>query len=152
LGVLPGFPAPRQSAIIARLTGANVERSGVFGGMSGSPVYIDGRLVGAIAFTFPFSKEPIAGITPIKQMIDIFTQAERPAIKATSQPNFRPVTAAQLSGVNWKPELPKHNRALKLCRWPTHSARILHGPAAHSDRDSRRLRRHLLRGARTIRP
>ncbi|MEJ7710270.1 MAG: SpoIVB peptidase S55 domain-containing protein [Pyrinomonadaceae bacterium] len=52
LGVLPGFPAPRQSAIIARLTGKNVERTGVFGGMSGSPVYIDGRLVGAIAFCF----------------------------------------------------------------------------------------------------
>src|SRR5512144_1206767 len=72
LGVLPGFPGPRQSAIIARLTGANVEKTGVFAGMSGSPVFIDGKLVGAIAFSFPFSKEPIAGITPIKQMIDLF--------------------------------------------------------------------------------
>ena len=42
LGILPGFPGPRQSAIIARLTGANVEKTGVFAGMSGSPVYIDG--------------------------------------------------------------------------------------------------------------
>src|SRR5206468_3165400 len=72
LGVLPGFPAPRQSAIIARLSGPNVEKTGVFAGMSGSPVYIDNKLVGAIAFSFPFSKEPIAGITPIQQMIDIF--------------------------------------------------------------------------------
>src|SRR6266851_2334772 len=72
LGVLPGFPGPRQSAIIAKLSGANVEKTGVFAGMSGSPVYIDGKLVGAIAFSFPFSREPIAGITPIKQMIDIF--------------------------------------------------------------------------------
>src|ERR1043166_8885084 len=63
LGVLPGFPAPRQNAIIARLTGANGEKTGVFAGMSGSPVYIDNKLVGAIAFSFPFSKEPIAGIT-----------------------------------------------------------------------------------------
>jgi len=54
LGVLPGFPGPRQSAIIARLTGANAERTGVFAGMSGSPVYIDGRLVGAIALSFRF--------------------------------------------------------------------------------------------------
>ena len=69
---MPGYPQPRQSAIIVRLSGANVERTGVFGGMSGSPVYIDGKLVGAIAFTFNFAKEPIAGITPIKQMIDIF--------------------------------------------------------------------------------
>ena len=66
LGVLPGFPGPRQSAIIARLSGSNVEKTGVFAGMSGSPVYIDGKLVGAIAFSFPFSREPIAGITPIK--------------------------------------------------------------------------------------
>src|ERR1044071_7622005 len=69
LGVLPGFPGPRQSAIIARLSGSNVEKTGVFAGMSGSPVYIDGKIVGAIAFSFPFSREPIAGITPIKQMI-----------------------------------------------------------------------------------
>src|SRR6266550_8036147 len=40
LGVLPGFPGPRQSAIIAKLIGANVEKTGVFAGMSGSPVYI----------------------------------------------------------------------------------------------------------------
>ncbi|HEV8138524.1 MAG TPA: hypothetical protein VGP81_02040, partial [Pyrinomonadaceae bacterium] len=58
LGILPGFPGPRQSAIIARLSGGNVEKTGVFAGMSGSPVYIDGKIVGAIAFSFPFSKEP----------------------------------------------------------------------------------------------
>src|SRR6185369_11806207 len=74
LGVLPGFPGPRQSAIIARLSGSNVDRTGVFAGMSGSPVYIDGKLVGAIAYSFPFSREPIAGITPIKQMIDLFNK------------------------------------------------------------------------------
>ncbi|PYS92912.1 MAG: hypothetical protein DMF64_07225 [Acidobacteria bacterium] len=74
LGVLQGFPAPRQSAIIARLSGANVARTGVFAGMSGSPVFIDGKLVGAIAFSFPFAKEPICGITPIQQMIDIFAR------------------------------------------------------------------------------
>ncbi len=74
LGVLPGFPGPRQSAIIARLSGANVEKTGVFAGMSGSPVYIDGKIVGAIAYSFPFSREPIAGITPIKQMIDLFNK------------------------------------------------------------------------------
>src|SRR5918996_1162599 len=54
LGVLPGFPGPRQSAIIDRLSGSNVEKTGVFGGMSGSPVFLDGKLAGAIAFSFPF--------------------------------------------------------------------------------------------------
>jgi hypothetical protein len=104
LGVLPGFPAPKQSAIIARLSGANAEKTGVFAGMSGSPVYIDGRLVGALAFSFPFSKEPICGITPIKQMIDLFENGSSVG-KTTSQP--RPVTIAQLTGNDWKPSLPK---------------------------------------------
>ena len=44
--------------------------------MSGSPVYIDGKLVGAISYSFPFSKEPICGITPIEQMIAIFEKKE----------------------------------------------------------------------------
>jgi hypothetical protein len=105
LGVLPGFPAPKQSAIIARLSGANAEKTGVFAGMSGSPVYIDGRLVGALAFSFPFSKEPICGITPIKQMIDLFENGSAVGKKNSSQP--RPVTIAQLTGNDWKPSLPK---------------------------------------------
>ncbi|HKN83333.1 MAG TPA: SpoIVB peptidase S55 domain-containing protein, partial [Pyrinomonadaceae bacterium] len=103
LGVLPGFPGPRQSAIIARLSGSNVEKTGVFAGMSGSPVYIDGKIVGAIAFSFPFSKDPIAGITPIKQMIDLFNKGSE---------NLKPkeprvVSFAQLAGTDWKPNLPK---------------------------------------------
>src|SRR6266850_7521866 len=90
LGGLPGFPGPRQSAIIARLSGANVEKTGVFAGMSGSPVYIDGKIVGAIAFSFPFSKEAIAGITPIKQMIDLFDQGSGKDAKRPREP--RPVS------------------------------------------------------------
>ncbi len=105
LGVLPGFPNPKQSAIIARLSGKNAERTGVFGGMSGSPVYIDGRLVGAIAFSFPFSKEPIAGITPIKQMIEIFESAPE---GGTSRPQqARPVSFTQLASTDFKLNLPR---------------------------------------------
>ena len=105
LGVLPGFPGPRQSAIIARLTGANVEKTGVFAGMSGSPVYIDGKMVGAIAFSFPFSKEPIAGITPIKQMIDLFNKGAENNSPRPQEP--RAVSFAQLASSEWKPSLPK---------------------------------------------
>src|SRR5258705_2161511 len=105
LGVLPGFPGPRQSAIIARLSGANVEKTGVFAGMSGSPVYIDGKMVGAIAFSFPFSKEAIAGITPIKQMIDLFDQGSGKEAKRPREP--RPVSFAQLAASEWNPNLPK---------------------------------------------
>lgn len=104
LGVLPGFPGAHQSAIIARLTGANVEKTGVFAGMSGSPVYIDGKLVGAIAFSFPFSKEPIAGITPIKQMMDLFDQGVE---KKLPQKEARAMSFAQLASTDWKPTLPK---------------------------------------------
>ena len=105
LGVLPGFPGPRQSAIIARLTGSNVEKTGVFAGMSGSPVYIDGKIVGAIAFSFPFSKEPIAGITPIKQMVELFDKGSENERIKPKEP--RPVSFAQLAGTDWKPNLPK---------------------------------------------
>lgn len=106
LGVLPGFPAPRQSAIIVRLTGERAERTGVFAGMSGSPVYIDGRLIGAVAFSFPFSKEPIAGITPIRQMIDIFERGTgRSAGSGTREPHS--VSFTQLAATEWKPSLPK---------------------------------------------
>ena len=105
LGVLPGFPGPRQSAIIARLTGPLAERTGVFAGMSGSPVYIDGRLVGAVAFSFPFSKEPIAGITPIKQMIDIFERGSEPGTGGRREAHT--VSFTQLAATEWKPALPK---------------------------------------------
>ena len=104
LGVLPGFPGAHQSAIIARLTGANVEKTGVFAGMSGSPVFIDGKLVGAIAFSFPFSKEPIAGITPIKQMMDLFDQGSD---KKLPPKEIRAMSFAQLASTDWKPNLPK---------------------------------------------
>jgi hypothetical protein len=105
LGVLPGFPGPHQSAIIARLSGSNVEKTGVFAGMSGSPVYIDGRLVGAIAFSFPFSREPIAGITPIKEMLDVFEKGPANETQKSKEP--RPVSFAQLAATEWKPILPR---------------------------------------------
>lgn len=71
LGVLRNF-GPKQNLILARLSGARVEDSGVFEGMSGSPVYLQGRILGAVAFAFSFSTEPVAGITPIAEMVDIF--------------------------------------------------------------------------------
>jgi SpoIVB peptidase S55 len=102
IGVLPGFTGPRQSTIIAKLSGKNVDRTGVFAGMSGSPVFIDGRLVGAIAYSFPFAKEPICGITPIEQMIEIF---ESVTPKVAHQP--RAVSMAELARTDWKTVLPK---------------------------------------------
>jgi hypothetical protein len=68
LGVLQNLGA-RQTIVLARLSGGPLAETGVIQGMSGSPVYIDGRLLGAVALGFPYSKEPIAGIQPIETMI-----------------------------------------------------------------------------------
>ncbi len=64
-------PAPGQNIIIARLTGKKAEKYGIFAGMSGSPVFIDGKLLGAVAYGFTFSAEPICGITPFENMLKI---------------------------------------------------------------------------------
>ena len=72
LGVLRDMAGPKADVILARLHGKHVEYTGVVAGMSGSPVYIDGKLVGAIAYRIgEFSKEPICGITPAAQMLEI---------------------------------------------------------------------------------
>ncbi|HEX3127013.1 MAG TPA: SpoIVB peptidase S55 domain-containing protein [Thermoanaerobaculia bacterium] len=68
VGILRNQNAVDMSYILARLTGKGLEKSGVASGMSGSPVFLDGRLAGAVAFSWPFSHEAIAGITPIESM------------------------------------------------------------------------------------
>ncbi len=79
LGVLHNAIGPRQDMILVRLEGTKPEYTGVVAGMSGSPVYIDGQLVGALAFRIgQFSKEPIAGITPIQQMLGVEDQGAEP--------------------------------------------------------------------------
>jgi hypothetical protein len=74
LGVLRNSIGPRRDLILARLEGGPLAKTGVIAGMSGSPVYIDGRLVGAVSYSLgQFSTEPIAGITPIAEMIEAAT-------------------------------------------------------------------------------
>src|SRR5205807_360519 len=72
LGVLRNMNGPKSDLILVRLHGDKPEYTGVVAGMSGSPVYIDKKLVGAIAYRIgSFSKEPIAGVTPITEMLEI---------------------------------------------------------------------------------
>ncbi|MGO8757726.1 MAG: SpoIVB peptidase S55 [Terracidiphilus sp.] len=72
LGVLRGARGPGQDLILARLHGAKPDYTGVVAGMSGSPVYIDGKLAGSISYRIgQFAKEAIAGITPIEQMLEV---------------------------------------------------------------------------------
>ena len=103
LGILPGFPGPRQSAIIARLSGGNVEKTGVFAGMSGSPVYIDGKIVGAIAFSFPFQKSR----SPESLRSSRWSSSSIRASENVKPKEPRVVSFSQLAGTDWKPNLPK---------------------------------------------
>lgn len=103
LGVVPGAIGPKQDMIIGRISGGEADRTFVFAGMSGSPVYVDGKLVGAISYSFPFAKEPICGITPIEQMIGIFEQKE----SVRSRPSEpRAIAFADLAATSWKPSFP----------------------------------------------
>ena len=85
LGVLDNV-GPKHSLIVARLSGGPLEKTGVMAGMSGSPVYVDGKLIGAVAFSFPFATEPLCGIRPIEDMlapaVSIPSRAETPSLQA----------------------------------------------------------------------
>jgi hypothetical protein len=80
LGVMHNVNGPKGDIILVRLHGSKPEYTGVVAGMSGSPVYFDGKLAGALAFRIgEFSKEPIAGVTPIEEMLEINALDRRPA-------------------------------------------------------------------------
>lgn len=97
---------PGQDLILARVDSPQVRRAGVIAGMSGSPVYIDGKVIGALAYAWDFSKEAIAGITPIHEMMKI-AEAERggaPALAAaaprmTGQAFLESITRRDFEGV-----------------------------------------------------
>jgi hypothetical protein len=85
LGVLHNVNGPKGDIILIRLHGTKVEYTGVVAGMSGSPVYLDGKLAGALAFRIgEFSKEPIAGVTPIADMLEINALDKSPTEEASA--------------------------------------------------------------------
>src|SRR5450631_3767567 len=80
LGVMRNVNGPKGNVILVRLHGTKPEYTGVVAGMSGSPVYFNGKLAGALAFRIgEFSKEPIAGVTPIEEMLEINALDHSPA-------------------------------------------------------------------------
>src|SRR5207237_6252306 len=91
LGVLHNVNGPKGDIVLVRLGGAKAEYTGVVAGMSGSPVYLNGKLAGALAFRIgEFSKEPIAGVTPISDMLEISAldnTTTRDPIQAKSLPS-----------------------------------------------------------------
>ncbi|MEE2822945.1 MAG: SpoIVB peptidase S55 domain-containing protein [Acidobacteriota bacterium] len=101
LGVLRNVE-PKRNMILARLSGKMVEKTGVFAGMSGSPVYLEDQLVGAVAFTFTFITEPIVGITPIHEMINTFS--ENPRGRAENVRPFSPYHLYEMANLSEIPE------------------------------------------------
>ena len=98
LGVLKNANGPKGDVILVRLGGAKAEYTGVVAGMSGSPVYLNGKLAGAVAFRIgEFSKEPIAGVTPISEMLEISVLDSTPT-SAPVQAKSAPALAAKTAG------------------------------------------------------
>jgi hypothetical protein len=95
LGVLKNTN-PGRDMVLCRLSGLNLERTGVIAGMSGSPIYIDGKLLGAVAYAWAFGKEPIAGVTPFSQMHEFVAAYEQRDLAEKTQPRriglHRPLT------------------------------------------------------------
>src|SRR4030088_2551672 len=106
LGVLENVIGPHRNLILAKLDGGPLANTGVIAGMSGSPVYVDGKLIGAVSYALgSFSKEPIAGITPIAEMTDAASFNETRPTGARVHVEF-PLTRESLSAafrkaLNW---------------------------------------------------
>jgi hypothetical protein len=99
LGVMKNSLGPGQSMILAKLRGPQVESSGIAAGMSGSPVYVGDRLIGALAYSMGgFAKDPVAGITPIEMMLDLaeISEARRHGMPGNNLAN--PQQQARLGG------------------------------------------------------
>ena len=118
LGVMRNVSGPKGDIILVRLHGIKPEYTGVVAGMSGSPVYFNGKLAGALAFRIgEFSKEPIAGVTPIEEMLEINALDHNPAknsAQATttmraSSPDSSQSGAAQTASPGESPALPAQN-------------------------------------------
>src|SRR5207237_7910310 len=91
LGILKNANGPKGDIILVRLIGEKPEYTGVVAGMSGSPVYLDGKLAGALAFRIgTFSKEPIAGVTPIGEMLEINALDQTPTDTTVAAKSIAP--------------------------------------------------------------
>ncbi len=97
LGVMRDV-SPGRDMVLCRLTGCDLERAGIIQGMSGSPIYIDGKLLGAVAFAWEFAKDPIAGVTPFQQTVQyVRANDRRLAAEALERAEEGPVHASRTS-------------------------------------------------------
>ncbi len=128
VGVLPKFRQGADAILVRIVDGPIVEEElGIFGGMSGSPVYIGGRLVGAVAFAWPFGKQPIAGVTPIENMLEALDKEDGAEAVETASPTpdsqitiaGRRITGVEVVGAGYeKPFVDDHTLALQPVMTP----------------------------------
>src|SRR5439155_11305694 len=119
LGILKNANGPKGDIILVRLGGTKAEYTGVVAGMSGSPVYFDGRLAGAVSYRIgQFSKEPIAGVTPIEEMLEIneLDRSTPAQAKATSAKPERDTT--RMSSAADKTDLQSYTNYLQPVETP----------------------------------
>jgi hypothetical protein len=98
VSVLRNF-LPKQDVILIRAEDPRVEHSGIVAGMSGSPVYIDGKLVGAVAYAWSFAKEPLGGVTPIETMLAERARPRRSGKEVLAEGWSAPDTSAKAAPV-----------------------------------------------------
>ena len=137
LGVLENVIGPHRNLILAKLEGGPLANTGVIAGMSGSPVYIDGRLIGAVSYALgSFSKEPIAGITPIDEMTDATALHRRRARRARACKVEFPLTRESLTAafrkaLNWNRPFAERPGDARACR-RQRRGRARRQPARHA--------------------
>jgi hypothetical protein len=105
LGILDAV-GPDRMAVLVRFSDERMAGSGVVAGMSGSPVYVDGKLLGAVAFGWAFAKEPLAGVTPFATMQKIVTGVASPEAPAPSLAQLAALAAGRLQPLAVLPQLP----------------------------------------------
>src|SRR2546427_3031638 len=100
--------APRRNLILVRLSGGPLQNTGVLSGMSGSPVYFGDRLAGAIAYTWGFAREPVAGVTPIQEMLQVEDHESPAASLPTAHGAMAPIAGSLLAPLEDPGRLPAH--------------------------------------------
>ncbi len=129
LGVLKNT-SPGRDMVLCRLSGLDLDKTGVIAGMSGSPVYFDGKLLGAVAYAWPYGKEPIAGVTPFSQMhgfVEAHEQPRRRRSEAQADPG-RPGGSARTR----RPHLRQRHRRARPRRGRTGRGRTVDDSVAHA--------------------
>jgi len=117
LGVMRNV-SPGRDMILCRLRGANLDHAGIIQGMSGSPIYVEGKLLGAVAYAWEFAKDPIAGVTPFEQMVEFARSSDRRLAAEREGGRVRAAPTPTTSGWSWSVLDDSHPQAAL----PTNSA------------------------------